>query len=225
MSARARRVPAQSVVLPYAWQSAGGGPVVPTAAITPGIPAVVAVDPVAVPSEARLAAIEREAFAEGFAQGERAGAEASAVQADAMFRRLARALEDVATLRTQIARDTEQQMVQLALTVARRVIQREVSGDPELMMAIARVALDRVAEAAHLTVRLNVEDHAVITASHDPGWLGSHVTVVADARLPRGGCRIESELGNIDAGVEAQLQQMTQALLQEAPVRIHGDQP
>ena len=93
MSAKARRVPAQSVVLPYAWQSAGGGPAVPMAAITPGIPVVVAVDH-PLPSEARLAAIEREAFAEGFAQGERAGAEASAVQADAMLRRLARALED-----------------------------------------------------------------------------------------------------------------------------------
>lgn len=223
MSARARRVPAQSVVLPYLWQSAGGGPAaLPTAAITPGIPVVVAVDPPA-PSESRLAAIEREAFAEGFAQGERAGAEASAVQADAMFRRLARALEDIATLRTQIARDTEQQMVELALTVARRVVQREVAVDPELMMAIARVALGRIADAARVTVRLNTDDHAAIVASNYEGWPGSHVTVVADARLPRGGCRIESELGNIDAGVDAQLQQMTQALLQETPVRAHGD--
>jgi len=221
MSAKARRVPAQSVVLPFAWQSAEGGPAAPTTAITPGIPVVVAVDPQPSP-EARLAAIEREAFAEGFAQGERAGAEASAVQADAMLRRLARALDDIATLRTQIARDTEQQMVQLALTVARRVIQREVSTDPELMMAIARVALDRVAEAAHVTVRLNTEDHAAIAAAHDAGWPGNHVTVVADARLPRGGCRIESDLGNIDAGIEAQLHQMTQALLQEAPVRAHA---
>src|SRR6185312_5897459 len=112
----------------------------------------------------RLAAIEREAFAEGFAQGERAGAEASAVQADAMLRRLARALEDIATLRTQIARDTEQQMVELALTVAHRIIQREVAVDPQLMMAIARVALDRVAEAAQITLRLSTDDHAAIIA-------------------------------------------------------------
>ncbi len=90
------------------------------------------------------------------------------------------------------------------------------------MMAIARVALDRVGEAAHVTVRLNTDDHAAIAAAHDAGWPGNHVTVVADARLPRGGCRIESDLGNIDAGVDAQLQEMTQALLQEAPVRAHG---
>jgi len=221
MSARARRAPAQSVILPYAWQSAGGVPVVPTA-ITPGIPAVVAPHP-APPSEAQLAAIEREAFASGFAQGERAGAQAAAVQADAMLRRLAHTIEEVATLRTRIARDTEQQMVQLALTVARRVIQREVSVDRELVMAIARVALDRVADAAKVTLRLNAEDHAGIAAAHHEGWPGAHVSLIADARLPRGGCRLESELGNIDAGIDAQLQEMTQALLQDAPVTVNAD--
>jgi flagellar assembly protein FliH len=171
--------------------------------------------------DARLAALEREAFAQGFAQGERAGAEASAVQAEAMLRRMAQAVEEIAGLRHRIARETEQQMVQLALTVARRVIQREVTVDRELVMAIARVAIDRVGDAAHVTVRLNAEDHAAILAANYEGWPGGHVTLVADTRLPRGGCRVESELGNIDAGIEAQLQEMTQALLQDAPVATH----
>jgi flagellar assembly protein FliH len=221
MSARARLAPVQSIVLPYAWQPAGGAPVVPVP-IAASAPAVAAAEP-AVPSEAQLASIEREAFASGFAQGERAGAETAAVQADAMLRRLTHTIEEVATLRTRIARDTEQQMVQLALTVARRILQREVSVDRELVMAIARVALDRVADAAKVTLRLNAEDHAAIAAAHHEGWPGGHVTVIADARLPRGGCRLESDLGNIDAGLDAQLHEMTQALLQEAPVAVNVD--
>ena len=32
-----------------------------------------------------------------------------------------------------------------------------------------------------------------------------------------------SELGSIDAGAEAQLQEMTQALLQDAPVTVNAD--
>ena len=221
MSARARLAPVQSIVLPYAWQSAGGAPAVP-APIAATVPAVMAAEP-AVSSEAQLASIEREAFASGFAQGERAGAETAAVQADAMLRRLAHTIDEVATLRTRIVRDTEQQMVQLALTVARRILEREVSVDRELVMAIARVALDRVADAETVTLRLSAEDHAAIAAAHHEGWPGGHVTVIADARLPRGGCRLESDLGNIDAGLDAQLQEMTQALLQEAPVKVNVD--
>jgi flagellar assembly protein FliH len=189
----------------------------------PHLPQLAAVSTPAAPSDSRLAAIERDAFAQGFAQGERAGAEASAVQAEAMLRRMAQTIEEIAGLRRRIARDTEQQMVQLALTVARRIIQREVAIDRELMMAIARVAIDRVGDAAQITVRLNPEDHAAITAAQSDSWPGAHVTLVADSRLPRGGCRVESELGHVDAGVEAQLQEMTQALLQDAPVPVNAD--
>jgi flagellar assembly protein FliH len=220
MSAKARRAPAQAVVLPYAWQSTGVGPAVPAVAHI-ALPPPTAGTPVH--PDGRLAAIERDAFAQGFAQGERAGAEALAVQADAMLRRVAQAIEDISNLRHRIARDTEQQMVQLALTVARRIIQREVSLDRELVMAIARIAIDRVGDAAHVTVRLNADDYAAITAANPDGWPAGHVTVVADSRLPRGGCRVESELGNIDAGVEAQLREMTQALLQDAPVTVDVD--
>jgi len=176
MSAKARRATTQTVVLPYIWQSTGIGPAVP------GVPSLAPQaltsgnGPAALP-DGRLDALEREAFAQGFAQGERAGAEASAVQAEAMLRRMAQAIEEIAGLRHRIARDTEQQMVQLALTVARRIIQREVAVDRELVMAIARVAIDRVGDAAHVTVRLNPGDHAVITAANYDGWPAGHVTV------------------------------------------------
>jgi flagellar assembly protein FliH len=175
-------------------------------------PAAPAVD------EAALAVIEREAFAKGFAQGERAGAEAAAVQGEAMLRRLMQTLEEVTDLRARMIRDTEHQMVRLALAIARRVIHREVTIDRELVMAIARVAMDRIGDGASVTVRLNAEDYAAITAARPLPWPEGHVTVQADSRVPRGGCRIDSELGLIDAGVDAQLQEITRALLQDAPV-------
>ena len=79
--------------------------------------------------DARLAALERDAFAKGFAQGERAGAEAAAQRGEAMLRRLTETLDELTTLRAQMIHQTEQQMVQLALAVARRVVHREVSLD------------------------------------------------------------------------------------------------
>jgi flagellar biosynthesis/type III secretory pathway protein FliH len=37
--------------------------------------------------------------------------------------------------------------------------------------------------------------------------------VTADPRVPRGGCKVESEYGDIDAGVDAQIQEIARALL------------
>jgi flagellar assembly protein FliH len=207
MSARAKRVTDRVAVVPFEWLEANQA-----AHATPAKRSAAPVVESAHDKE-RLAALERDAFAKGFAQGERSGAEAAAKRGDAMLRRLTQTLEEVTALRAEMIRQTEHQFVRLALAVARRLVLREITLDPDLLIAIARVAMDRLGEMANVTVRLNPEDFAATAAVREREWTGSQVTVVADARLPRGGCRIESDFGAVDAGVEAQLQELAHALL------------
>jgi FliI/YscN family ATPase len=65
-------------------------------------------------------------------------------------------------------RQTEAQIVELALAVARRVLHREVTLDRNLLVAIARVALDRLGESAQVTVRLRLAP--VSSATADAGF-------------------------------------------------------
>jgi flagellar assembly protein FliH len=166
--------------------------------------------------EARLAALERDAFSKGFAQGERAGGEAAAQRGEAMLRRLTDTLEELTTLREQMIHQTERQMVQLALAIARRIVHREVSIDQDLLIAMARVALDRLGESAQVTVRLNPQDFEATSAVRSTEWAGTHVAVVADARVGRGGCSVESDFGLMNVGVDAQIHEIARALLGEA---------
>ncbi len=167
-------------------------------------------------SSAQLAEIERDAFAKGFAQGERSGQEVGNQRAEAMLGRLTETLQELTQLRAKMIHQTERQMVELALAVARRVTHREVSLDPDLLVAMARVALERLGEAATITVRLNPDDFRMAGAGGVAQLAASNVTVVADGRIARGGCRIESEMGIIDAGIDAQIQEIAQALLGRA---------
>jgi flagellar assembly protein FliH len=217
MSSRARRIDI-SGVHPFSWTGSDAAPAaLPRAQSQPPAQADS-------PSEqddqaalkARLAALERDAFSKGFAQGERAGGEAAAQRAEAMLRRLTETLEELATLRQQMIHETERQMVQLALAIARRVVHREVSIDQDLLVAMARVALERLGESAQVTVRLSPEDFDATSAVRAAQWTGTHVTVVADARVGRGGCRVESEFGAMDAGVDGQIHEIARALLGEA---------
>jgi flagellar assembly protein FliH len=164
--------------------------------------------------QAHLAALEREAFAKGYAQGERAGIEAGGKRAEAMLRRVAQTLTDLASLRETLIQQTERQMVQLAITIARRIVLREVSLDPELIAAMAHVALKKLGTASPATIRLNPEDYTVV-AHEGESWGGGQVTVVPDPAIARGGCLVESEFGRIDASIERQLEEMSRALLGE----------
>ncbi len=168
--------------------------------------------------QVHLAALEREAFAKGYAAGERAGMEAGTKRAEAMLRRLAQTLDELRSLRGTMIQQTEQQMVQLALAIARRILHREITLDQDLLVALARVALERLGDSGAATIRLNPEDYAQTVQRHGDHWAGSRVRVTADAGVSRGGCLVESDFGLVDASVEAQFEQVARAFSGEPAV-------
>ena len=213
MSSRARRVAVEQVVTAFEWRR-------PNTTTGPDGRQVPALEAAQAPpqidlaaQQAQLAALERDAFAKGYAQGERAGAEAAGKRGEAMLRRLTETLEELTNLRTQMIHQTEQQMVHLALAVARRIVHREVSIDQDLLIAMARVALQRLGDSATVTVRLHPEEYAATAGQQAAQFTGTNVTVVADARVARGGCKIESDFGAMDVGIDAQIQEVARALL------------
>ena len=220
MSSRARRLPAATQVEPFVWggvrPALAGGATRPRAALAPATVTVAPPSSEPVMGTAQLAELERDAFAKGFAQGEKAGQEAADQRGEAMLRRLTETLQELTELRAQMIHQTERQMVQLALAVARRVLHREVSLDPDLLVAMARVALDRLGEAAQITVRLSPDDFQATGAARVAQLTASNVSIVADGRIPRGGCRVESDMGILDAGIDAQIHEIAQALLGRA---------
>ncbi len=205
MSSRARRLSAGSAARPFDWVESDVSRV-PRA----GSPAV----ELDGRSPAHLAAIERDAFAKGYEQGERAGLEAGGARAQAMLGRLAQTIEELAEVRREMIRQTERQMVQLALAIAKRVVRREIALDRDLTQTMARLALERLGDATTVTVRLHPDDFAAIGSGRDE-WDRSHVTVVADRDVSRGGCLVESDFGFIDGSIEAQFQELARALLAE----------
>ncbi|MBS1818582.1 MAG: hypothetical protein JSU08_11675 [Acidobacteria bacterium] len=168
------------------------------------------------PPRPSFAELEREAFMKGYAQGERSGAEAAAKRGEATLRRLAQTIEELAGLRTELVQKTERQVVELALAIAGRVLRREVTLDRELLVAMARIALERLGENVSATIRLNPDDYTFIGAQAQVGD-SSLVRVVADPLVSSGGCLVQSDFGLIDAGIDAQLGEMAAALGVAAP--------
>jgi flagellar assembly protein FliH len=211
MSSRARREERGSVVVPFQWagqEKAEGEPAEPAPQTAHDV-------------EQIQASVEREAFAKGYAQGERAGAEAAATRAQGMLRRLKDTLEELTTLRADMLHRTERQMVQLSLAIARRVVQRELSLDRAVLVGMARAAIDRLGDHASATIRLHPDDYAAVASSLPPSDEQPHVRVEPDPVVSRGGCFVQSDFGFMDVTPAAQFEELARALLEEhepAPV-------
>jgi flagellar assembly protein FliH len=163
--------------------------------------------------ERRLAEIERDAFSKGYQQGERSGAEAAGTQARGLLQRLAGAVDEVSSTRQAMIRRTEQQVVELAMAIAKQMLQRELNVDRGLLLGMARVALDRLGDHEAATIRLHPDDYAIVNRSPERAWASDQLTVVADSSVERGGCLVQCDAGLMKVGLESQFVELARTLL------------
>ena len=163
----------------------------------------------------RLGAVERDAFAKGYAEGERGGQQAATQRNEAMLRRLVATIEEIASVRAGMMRKTERELVRLAVAMAERIVRREVDADAELLAGMARTAIDRLGQDVAATIHLNPEDHTAMMAARNGAPFDGSVQVVPDPMVGRGGCMVKSAFGTVDAGIDTQIREMSHALLGE----------
>jgi flagellar biosynthesis/type III secretory pathway protein FliH len=160
-------------------------------------------------SEERAAAVEQEAFARGYADGARAAETAAAARIDEMLARFADTIREVAALRAGVLQGTEREVVRLALAMAERMVRRQIDADPAVLVSIARAAAAALGSRVVATIHLNPADHARVAEGDSPG----SIALRADPQVPRGGVVVRSDAGTIDASVDAQIRELTRALL------------
>jgi flagellar assembly protein FliH len=127
--------------------------------------------------------------------------------------RYERAVAELVQAHEALQRSMETQTVELALEIARKVIQREVSTDPDLVSALALVALKRVQSHHTITLRVSRYDFARI---HDAvASVNGSVTIVEDSTLERGDFMMDTGSTHLDGRLQNQVDTLGRALLAE----------
>ena len=105
-----------------------------------------------------------------------------------------------------------------ALALARGVVRAELQARPRLVAEAAQQALAAVLlSARHIRVRVHPDDLPLVEAGAGEALAARDARLVADAEIERGGCRIESDLGRIDATLETRWRQAAALLGSERP--------
>lgn len=99
--------------------------------------------------------IEREAYEKAYASGEKAGYEMGEAKAQGLTDRLDALLTEVAKLRSQIVKEVEPQCVELAVSIARKILHRELTVKPEDIINMAKQGLMRLERSGKITIKIN----------------------------------------------------------------------
>lgn len=106
-----------------------------------------------------------------------------------------------------------QAVARTAVLLARRVLRQELQTRPQHIVGLAQEAIGAVMHSAR-RIELHVHPDDVALVEEGAGELlrSRHARLVADAQLVRGGCRVQSDLGTIEASIEARWREATRAL-------------
>jgi flagellar assembly protein FliH len=159
-------------------------------------------------------AMEAEGYRAGLQQGEEAARTAVQAEFATLFASLQHAAADCVRLRHDILWQAEEDIVSLALLLARKVIQYEAQWHGEILASTLRRALAHVVDRDHLMVRVNPADLEQALQLKE-GLLHSvdglrHLIIEGDTTVGIGGCLVESTFGEIDARLESQFEELEQ---------------
>ena len=126
---------------------------------------------------------------------------------------IVKALADFSAERAAYYQKVEAEAVQLALSIARKVLHREAQVDPLLLMGIARVALERTKGATGVVLAVHpqqaVEWRSYLSLRLDPAEMPE---IVEDPALALEQCQLRTSMGSAALGLEIQLKEIEQGL-------------
>jgi flagellar assembly protein FliH len=165
-------------------------------------------DRLAAETEAR----EIKARQQGYQEGEAAGAQKAAHQYQQAMQRATHSVQETLAARLRMRQQMEQDLVHLAIEVARRILHRELSVDPQALAGIVHAAISRTEARDLLRVRVAAPDKTIVESCLASMNLPERVEVAADPGLERGSLILETTRGAVDSSVETQLQEIDRGL-------------
>lgn len=165
-----------------------------------------------------LQTIQKQAYDEGFALGQKEGFEQKKQELEINAASLRSMIEILSEPLKNLDEDIVTQLAELSMIVAKQVVRRELHTEQGEIVGIVREAMSALpASTRKITLNIHPDDVELIRNAFSLGndndsdelrW-----KVVEDPMITRGGCEISSENSRIDATVEARLNRVISTLL------------
>ena len=170
-------------------------------------------------SEEEAQAREGEAWKRGLAEGEARARAALEEKLEQERSAIEKSIREFAVRRDEYFQQVEAEVVRLALSIAKRVLDREAQADPLVLSGAVRSALARLSGAASVRLRVSPERAALwrsyLQRSPEPGSEGEVAEVaevIEDAELDAAQVILETSIGTAHLGLDEQFDEIDRGL-------------
>ncbi len=165
-----------------------------------------------VQADARIAELEhlaetraQAAYQQGQTAGEAAAGQRAMQRLEPILTSLSSVTQELAGMRTRFRKEAEEDTVNLAIAVARRVLHRELSTDPEAILGLVIAAFQKLNARETHRLRVSPGDAAALQEHRSRMNLPAGLEISSDPSVPIGSAIFETSRGELDASVDTQL--------------------
>ncbi len=164
---------------------------------------------VPLPTADQIQHIQQQAYQEGFAAGMKDGRAESHAEAQRMHTMMLALHHAMSRFEESMA----QEIMDLALDIARQMVRTALEADPVLILAVVREAIESLPQTyQHPSMVLNPKDAQLVREMLAQDYPGEIWRIVEDPQMEHGGCRIDTGTTEIDAHMESRWQRIVSAL-------------
>ena len=156
--------------------------------------------------EKEVAALKEKARREGLEQGRKEGMAQARQEVDLYTSRFSDLINALATPLEQLSDEVEDELVKLAVAIAKQIVRRELKIEPAQVIGVVKEALNALPAAGqNIKLHLNPEDAKLVAEIMLANVSGRKWELVENPIMERGGCRIETDSSSVDATIESRV--------------------
>ena len=167
--------------------------------------------------------IIRTAQNEGYEQGKEKGLNEGKDTLNSMISHLKKIIGETINKRNEIIESSEKQLCNIAVIIAKKIVKTISETDKGVVLRNVSEALKKVKGRAKVIIRINISDLELVARHKDNFYRMldniENVSILEDPYIEKGGCIIETDFGDIDARVSAQLDEIETAVKNVQPIK------
>jgi flagellar assembly protein FliH len=160
---------------------------------------------------------------EGREAGREAGYADGKAEVERLIQRTQTVLERAQDKRGDILAESEQQIVDLVLLIARKVVKAISESQRTVVVSNVVQALRKIKARGNVLIRVNLAD-LKLTTEHTKDFIRmvegvQNIQVLEDSTVDPGGCIVETDFGEVDARIASQLAELEDKILELSPIK------
>jgi len=160
--------------------------------------------------------LERQAYEEGFQQGQKDGREVGQRSMDQLVQQFQDLVNALIRDREELYRQREQALIDLVVLVSRKLVVRELKMQPEAIQEIVAAGFQLLTDTENIKLHINPQDYELLQWAPQDAWPPG-VEMVQDGTISAGGFLMKTGTGEIDGTLKnrwALVAQLVQDMLQ-----------